>query len=74
MVVPRLPDASWEYRHDAPTVASLVDKANASAAILCSPVSVAHTRSAAVDRVRMPQKTTFFAPKPRTGMVFRSLD
>jgi len=24
--------------------------------------------------VRMPEKTTFFAPKPRTGMVFRSLD
>ena len=24
--------------------------------------------------LRMPEKTTFFAPKPRTGMVFRSLD
>ena len=23
---------------------------------------------------RMPQKTTFFSPKPRTGMVFRALD
>jgi uncharacterized protein (DUF1015 family) len=22
----------------------------------------------------MPEKTTFFSPKPRTGMVFRSLD
>ena len=32
------------------------------------------TRAAAVDRVRMPQKTTFFWPKPRTGMVFRTLD
>jgi uncharacterized protein (DUF1015 family) len=74
MVVPRLPEASWEYRHDARGVAALVDKASASAAILCSPVSVAQTRSAAVDRVRMPQKTTFFWPKPRTGMVFRTLD
>jgi uncharacterized protein (DUF1015 family) len=74
MVVPRLPDASWDYRHDAHGVAALVEKANASAAILCSPVSVAQTRSAAVDRARMPQKTTFFWPKPRTGMVFRSLD
>jgi uncharacterized protein (DUF1015 family) len=74
MVVPRLTGASWDYRHDAHGVAALVDKANASAAILCSPVSVAQTRSAAVDRVRMPQKTTFFWPKPRTGMVFRSLD
>ena len=74
LVVPRLPDASWQYRHDAHGVAMLVDKQVATAAILCSPVSVAGTRAAAVDRVRMPQKTTFFWPKPRTGMVFRTLD
>ncbi len=74
LVVPRLPDATWQYRHDAQGVAALVDKRVATAAILCSPVSVALTRAAAVDRVRMPQKTTFFWPKPRTGMVFRTLD
>jgi len=74
MVVPRLPEATWQYRHDAHGVAALVDKASATAAILCSPVSAALTRAAAVDRVRMPQKTTFFSPKPRTGMVFRELD
>jgi hypothetical protein len=74
LVVPRLPDATWHYRADAHTVSALVDKRAASAAILCTPVSVATTRAAAVDRVRMPQKTTFFWPKPRTGMVFRSLD
>jgi uncharacterized protein (DUF1015 family) len=74
LVVPRLHDASWQYRHDAHGVAMLVDKRVATAAILCSPVSVAGTRAAAVDRVRMPQKTTFFWPKPRTGMVFRTLD
>jgi uncharacterized protein (DUF1015 family) len=74
LVVPRLPDATWGYRADAQTVSALVDKGAASAAILCTPVSVATTRAAAMDRVRMPQKTTFFWPKPRTGMVFRSLD
>jgi hypothetical protein len=74
LVVPRLDDATWSYRHDAQAVAQLVDKGMASAAILCRPVSVAQTRAAAVDRVRMPQKTTFFSPKPRTGMVFRTLD
>jgi uncharacterized protein (DUF1015 family) len=74
LVVPRLPDATWQYRHDAHGVAVLVEKRVASAAILCSAVSVAETRAAAVDRVRMPQKTTFFWPKPRTGMVFRTLD
>jgi uncharacterized protein (DUF1015 family) len=74
MVVPRLPEASWQYRAHAADVAALVEKGTATAAILCSPVSVAQTRAAATDRVRMPQKTTFFWPKPRTGMVFRTLD
>jgi uncharacterized protein (DUF1015 family) len=74
VVVPRLAGAEWHYRHDAAAVAALVDKGTASAAFLCNPVSVAQTRAAAVAGVRMPQKTTFFAPKPRTGMVFRTLD
>ena len=73
-IVPRLPEATWHYRHDAQAVAALVDKGSASAAILCSPVSVAQTRAVATARERMPQKTTFFWPKPRTGMVFRTLD
>ncbi len=74
LVVPRLTDATWQYRHDARGVAALVDKGAASAAILCSPVSVADDPRRGGRRVRMPQKTTFFWPKPRTGMVFRTLD
>jgi uncharacterized protein (DUF1015 family) len=74
VVVPRLADATWVYRHDAFAVAAQVDKGAASAALLCVPVSVSQTRAAAVAGIRMPQKTTFFSPKPRTGMVFRSLD
>jgi uncharacterized protein (DUF1015 family) len=71
LVAPRLPEATWRFWHDAGAVAALVDKGAASAAILCSPVSVAQTRAAAVAGARMPQKTTFFTPKPRSGMVFR---
>ena len=71
LVRPRLPEATWRYWHDAALVATQVDKGAATAAILCSPVSVAQTRAAAVDRARMPQKTTFFTPKPLSGMVFR---
>jgi uncharacterized protein (DUF1015 family) len=74
MVMPRLPEATWRYWHDAESVAAQVDKGAASAAILCSPVSVAQTRAAALARVRMPQKTTFFTPKPLSGMVFRRFD
>jgi uncharacterized protein (DUF1015 family) len=71
LVAPRLPEASWRFWHDAAAVAALVDKGAATAAILCSPVSVAQTRAAAVAGARMPQKTTFFTPKPRSGLVFR---
>ena len=71
MIVPRVPSAQWRYWHDAAGVAAQVQKGAATAAILCSPVSVAQTRAAATDRVRMPQKTTFFTPKPLSGMVFR---
>ena len=74
MVVGRIPEATWHYRHDIQACAALVEKGTHTAALLCSPVSVATTRAAAIDRVRMPQKTTLFSPKPRTGMVFRPLD
>lgn len=68
---PRLGDATLGYRDDAPTVAALVAKGSADAAVLLRPVSVPVIRRAALARVRMPEKTTFFHPKPRTGMVLR---
>src|SRR5207245_1395074 len=58
----------------ATTVAALVAKGDADAAVLLRPVTVETIRAAAEADLRMPEKTTFFAPKPRTGMVFRSLD
>jgi uncharacterized protein (DUF1015 family) len=73
VALPLLAGATIEYRHDAIGVAALVAKGVADAAVLLRPVSVADTRAAAIAGARMPQKTTFFAPKPRTGMVFRSL-
>jgi Uncharacterized conserved protein len=74
VALPLLAGASIEYRHDAIGVAALVASGVADAALLLRPVSVSDTRAAALAGARMPQKTTFFAPKPRTGMVFRSLD
>jgi uncharacterized protein (DUF1015 family) len=74
IVVPRLPDATWEYRHDARATAAIVAKDPSRAALLLRPVSTADTRAAALAGVRMPQKTTFFWPKPRSGMVLRDLD
>jgi uncharacterized protein (DUF1015 family) len=73
-VLPAVPGVTLAYRNDALTVASRVDKGDADAAVLLRPVTVDTIRAAAAASLRMPEKTTFFAPKPRTGMVFRSLD
>jgi uncharacterized protein (DUF1015 family) len=63
-----------DYRNDAVTVAAMVAKGAADAAVLLRPVSVAQIDAVAEAGLRMPQKTTFFQPKPLTGLVFRSLD
>ena len=73
-VRPALDAADLSYRNDAATVAALVDKGTADAAVLLRAVRIDQIRAASIARVRMPEKTTFFEPKPRTGMVFRSLD
>jgi uncharacterized protein (DUF1015 family) len=73
-VLPHVPGVSLAYRNDAATVAAQVEKGDADAAVLLRPVTVDTIRAAAAADLRMPEKTTFFAPKPRTGMVFRSLD
>ena len=73
-VMPLLGDVHLEYRSDARAVADVVRRGDAAAAFLLRPVRVAEIRAACSAGVRMPQKTTFFAPKPRTGLVFRSLD
>jgi hypothetical protein len=48
-----------------------VEHGDAQAAVLLRPASVAAISGAANEGLRMPPKTTFFHPKPRTGMVFR---
>jgi uncharacterized protein (DUF1015 family) len=74
VVVPRFGDATWTYRHSAHECAALVEKGAYDAAILLRAPTIDDTRAVAAAGERMPQKSTFFSPKPRTGMVFRSLD
>jgi uncharacterized protein (DUF1015 family) len=45
----------------------------AQTAVLLRPATVEQIAAIAEGGVRMPPKTTFFAPKPRTGMVIRDL-
>ena len=71
----RIPDdIVIDFRHDALAVAAMVAKGTVGAAILLRPVSVAQIEAVAAAGLRMPEKTTFFQPKPLTGLVFRSLD
>jgi uncharacterized protein (DUF1015 family) len=50
-----------------------VETGRAEVAFLLRPVSVGQIERVAHGGRRMPPKTTFFQPKPRTGMVFRPL-
>ncbi|HEX4540417.1 MAG TPA: DUF1015 domain-containing protein [Acidimicrobiales bacterium] len=58
-------EPSWDRAVDA------VERGAAQAAVLLRPADVATIAEAAHEGRRMPPKTTFFHPKPRTGMVFR---
>ncbi|HVM39428.1 MAG TPA: DUF1015 domain-containing protein [Acidimicrobiia bacterium] len=75
-LAPAIEQAGGEvaYRHGRQIVAALVRKGEADAAVLLRPVDADLIRQAAEERIRMPQKTTFFHPKPSTGLVIRSLD
>ncbi len=74
IVRPLLGTDELAYRADVQIVAAAVRKKEFDVAILLRPVSVAEIDDVARAQLRMPAKTTYFAPKPRTGMVFRDLD
>jgi uncharacterized protein (DUF1015 family) len=61
------------FRPGFATVAADVQAGRAQAALLVRPPSIAQIAAAAHARRRMPPKTTFFWPKPRSGLAFRSL-
>ena len=68
-----LPSHVLTFDHSLDSVIAAVDSGQASAAVLLRPVDVRQIARTAVAGRRMPTKTTFFHPKPRTGMVFRRL-
>jgi uncharacterized protein (DUF1015 family) len=61
------------YRQDWRDALDAVLAGVADAALLLRPVTVAQISDWAHARRRMPPKSTYFQPKPRTGMVFRSV-
>ncbi len=74
LVAPLVQGSAIDYRDDAAFVADVVRRGGAPAAVLLRPPTVEEIRAVALAGQRMPQKTTYFAPKPRTGMVFRTLE
>lgn len=68
-----LPYHEVSYQHGWDRVTAAVRSKQAQAGVLLRPASVAQVAATASGGVRMPAKTTYFYPKPRTGMVFRSL-
>jgi uncharacterized protein (DUF1015 family) len=73
-VLAELPPHEVMHRHSVAEALEALEHGGAQAAFLLRPVTVKQIENWANDRRRMPPKTTFFSPKPRTGMVFRSLD
>jgi uncharacterized protein (DUF1015 family) len=68
-----LPDHRLAYQHGVDHVRDAVGSGRAQAGVLLRPATVAQIEATAHGGERMPPKTTFFHPKPKTGLVFRQL-
>jgi uncharacterized protein (DUF1015 family) len=68
-----LPSYHLTYQHGWAEAAAAVAAGQTDAAVLLRPVTVDQIGAVGRGGVRMPAKTTFFWPKPRTGMVIREL-
>ena len=73
-VLDTLPLHEVVHRHTVAEAMAAMASGEAEAAFILRPVTVKQIDVWANERRRMPPKTTYFSPKPRTGMVFRSLD
>lgn len=69
-----LPPHEVRYQHGTDQVLRALDAGEAQAAVLLRPATVAQIVDIAHGGELMPPKTTFFWPKPRTGLVYRLLD
>jgi uncharacterized protein (DUF1015 family) len=67
-------DGDLAYTPDAVRAEDAVRLGQAAAALFLPPTTAARIRTVIDRRERLPQKSTFFWPKPRTGMVIQPLD
>lgn len=74
LVMSRLLDgARARYVHTATEAAEMIARGEAASAVLLAPPPFDAVRAVAEARESMPPKSTFFIPKPRTGVVIRPL-
>ena len=66
--------ADVTYQHGVDRVVEAVQEGRAAWGVLIRPVTVAAIESNAHTGAKMPPKSTFFHPKPRTGIIYRPLD
>jgi uncharacterized protein (DUF1015 family) len=69
-----LPQHGVRFQHGRELVVAAVEKGEAQAGVLLRPARVEQITAIGRGGQRMPPKTTFFYPKPRTGLVFRDLE
>jgi len=74
LVIAELPDHELAFANSWQDAVAAVGSDDAQAAVLLPPVRIDQIGAWAHARRRMPPKSTYFHPKPRTGMVFRPLD
>lgn len=67
-----LPPHQLRYEHDPARALSEVREAKLDAVLFCRPPTIAQIAATASGGRLMPPKTTFFWPKPRSGMVVRA--
>jgi uncharacterized protein (DUF1015 family) len=73
-VIAALPDADVRYQPDAVAAEEAVRRRTATSAVFLPPTRVERIRAIVERGERLPEKSTYFWPKPRTGMVIRPLD
>lgn len=67
-------DERLRFTHDAAEAEDAVRHGEARAAYILPPTTAARIRAVVETGERLPQKSTFFWPKPRSGMIIRALD
>ncbi|HVX22864.1 MAG TPA: DUF1015 domain-containing protein [Acidimicrobiales bacterium] len=73
LALARVPEQCSTHQHTWQEAFDTVKAGAAQAAVLLRPVTVEQIAAWASARRRMPPKTTYFVPKPATGMVYRRL-